>query len=179
MSIKRILAAAAASVVAVSAMAVVASADGFSSSVTISDSTWWTEHIVVDETTGSISDLIGDVDPANIASITFSSDIDFQVGYNNTEGSWTQKETASEQVCDDIDFSEERAALKFGISKGDGVEYTINWTVNLKDGGDAAPADSNNNTGANNVDTGVEGVAAVLGVAAVAAGAMIVAKKRK
>ena len=30
-----------------------------------------------------------------------------------------------------------------------------------------------------NVDTGVEGVAAVIGVAAVAAGAMIVAKKRK
>lgn len=48
-------------------------------------------------------------------------------------------------------------------------------------GGNANEGNNTNTTpgGENNTDTGVEGVAAVLGVAAVAAGAMIVAKKRK
>ena len=46
---------------------------------------------------------------------------------------------------------------------------------------DTTPSNDNNNTGtpANNVDTGVEGVAAVVGVAALAAGAVVLSRKRK
>ncbi len=40
-------------------------------------------------------------------------------------------------------------------------------------------ANANGNNAANNVDTGVEGVAAVVGVAALAAGAVILSRKRK
>lgn len=45
-------------------------------------------------------------------------------------------------------------------------------------GGDSNNA-GNSNSGANNVDTGVEGVAAVVGVAALAAGAVVLSRKRK
>lgn len=41
------------------------------------------------------------------------------------------------------------------------------------------PSAGDNNSGANNVDTGVEGVAAVVGVAALAAGAVVLSRKRK
>ena len=200
MSIKRILAAATVSVVAVSSMAVVASAG----SVTVKDNAWWTEVSIFE---GNVSDLIGDVDPANVASITFSSDVAFKIGYNGVNGDhWYEGDGAKEYTLDDILLTED-GALKVAISTGDGVEYTINWTVNLKDGAGAATPDESkpeeskpeeskpeeskpeeskpeeskteDTTTKPNVDTGVEGVAAVVGVAAVAFGAMVVAKKRK
>lgn len=72
---------------------------------------------------------------------------------------------------------------------GGKVECTFTIT-GFKSGDSAAPAEEatqapagNANTGAaadkNNADTGVEGVAAVAGIAIIAAGAIVIAKKRK
>ncbi len=100
-----------------------AEADG---SISFSDSSWWTEQAV------DRSSLIGETNPEDIESITFYSDTTFVVGYNTTSG-WAQHEPgALEWTCDDIDFSSENYALKLFLSKGDGVAYTINWTLNLK-----------------------------------------------
>lgn len=145
MSIKRILAAVSASVVAVSAMAVVASAEDFTGSVTFSDASWWTESIIIKEDGSNVSDLIGDADPSTVESITFSSDTDFVIGYNSTTKTWQQPNAAKEFVLTDValvpytgdDGSEGLPHLKLALSKGDSKEYTINWTVKFKEGGDA------------------------------------------
>lgn len=66
---------------------------------------------------------------------------------------------------------------------GEGLGGKVSYAVTTEAKVAPASTDTNNSTttpgGDTNTDTGVEGVAAVLGVAAVAAGAMIVAKKRK
>lgn len=64
---------------------------------------------------------------------------------------------------------------------GEGLGGKVSYAVTTE--AKVAPASTTPATttpgGENNTDTGVEGVAAVIGVAAVAAGAMVVAKKRK
>lgn len=59
-----------------------------------------------------------------------------------------------------------------------GGASTTNPPADSNAGGDSSNA-GNSNSGANNVDTGVEGVAAVVGVAALAAGAVVLSRKRK
>ena len=87
----------------------------------------------------------------------------------------------------DISLSEEKCYLKIFYAPGtvDAGECEVTFTYKEAAApqtpddttpSESTPADDNN---ASNVDTGVEGVAVVVGVAAVAAGAMIVAKKRK
>ena len=98
--------------------------------VTIVDGTWWTEAPI------TIEQLLGDVDPATVKSVTFTGTTDFTLAYTNNSGTgtaaadnpyWTQLAGATTYTATDIDFS--NYLLKLCISKGDNVEYTVTWTV--------------------------------------------------
>ena len=204
MSMKKIIACTAASVVAASALAVAASAVTITSDAVVDGQgsytfgyvdAWYDLKLIDDANPGVISGLLGEgVDPADVESITFTTEGDgkWMVCYDGVEG-WTQPDDdffnaskAGDVVtlnASDINWEKENLCVKVGINAADedtGADFVLKWTVNMKDAGTDAPADTDTTTDTTtNVDTGVEGVAAVLGVAAVAAGAMIVAKKRK
>ena len=97
----------------------------FTSSLTFADSAWWTQKDLFQ------ADLIGDLDPATVAGIKFTSDTNFILGFTNLEGgAWYQQEGSS-FVAKTIDFNKEagQPVVCLYLSKGDGVEYTINWEV--------------------------------------------------
>lgn len=60
-----------------------------------------------------------------------------------------------------------------------GGDSTPSGSDTTPSGGDATPSGGDTTSTPNNVDTGVEGVAAVVGVAALAAGTIVLSKKRK
>lgn len=87
---------------------------------------------------------------------------------------------------DDANFSTFTLNELQVLDASDNVLLTFDASGNGTVGGGSstpapAPSTDNNNasTPANNVDTGVEGVAAVVGVAALAAGAVVLSRKRK
>ena len=103
-------------------------ADGtveFTNSKTFADSAWWTQVDV------SLADLIGSVDPANVTAIKFTCpDTNFIVGYNDTiSGGWAQFDTSNEYVVKTVNLAGTDPIVCLYLSKGDGVEYTINWEV--------------------------------------------------
>lgn len=214
MNMKRILAAAAASVVAVSAMSAAAFADKF-----------------VNSNSGDnyLFDLIEEgYNVTEVCGVTFTISGDFAesgigggIGFNSATTGWDQTDWGNADAGKTITITEDnkitilRDAPVFAesdttgenpyaqvwISKWWGNDATVEGVEVLGAGGtvlsagnaapadpapaDPAPAASESKTDESktdtkpNVDTGVEGVAAVVGVAAVAAGALIVAKKRK
>ncbi|MCM1165037.1 MAG: hypothetical protein NC299_11305 [Lachnospiraceae bacterium] len=208
MSIKRILAAAAASVVAVSAMATVASAATNLLEEPFDVGTGW------DKAAMFSFEQFTDVKVGDVIAVTFTIDTtqDYNLVYvgENSNG-WSKLKCSSfaegglveknqedghavvigdgtvnyTLTADDVD------ALQFAglIVKGYGITVTA---VEVGEAGTVtaptpAPAAADNtatdnnggSTTASNVDTGVGSVAMVVGAAALAAGAMIVAKKRK
>ena len=230
MSIKRILAAASASVVAVSAMAVVASAVDIADYFT-GNNEGCTLYIATDDGSANlVADT--DLDITTIygarAHVTFdAADVADEavwlgggIGTNSPTNSWRQVEwgRSGKEITPDFEnntitwldteplFTTEDAYAHiwlqdWGTKKAsyDSIELLDKDGNVISVGGDAAPAeeskpeestpeeskpeeskaDENTGAAANNVDPGVEGVAAVIGVAAVAAGALVVAKKRK
>ena len=120
-----------------------------SGSVTMADSTWWTAK---DNLT--VKDIIGDVNPADVEKIVFSSTTTFALGYNNTTGDstdvadnpyWSQyNSTATSytvtnmalEAFTDAAGGEHGFGMFLALSKGDSVEYTIKWDVYAKE---AAP----------------------------------------
>ena len=137
MKFRKTLASVCAAAVAVSSLAVSA----FAGSITFSDSAWWTQKEV------AIADILDGNDPEDVASITFTSDTTFIIGYNSTEvtdektGSTWKQPSASDNITisdavlasTEINGKTVDPAVNICLSKGDGVDYTINWTVNLKD----------------------------------------------
>ncbi len=211
MSIKRILAAAAASVVAVSAMAVVASAAEYESTYTIeanaSDITFDTEdggrliqiqvgHVSAVKFTAEYTTSDGKTGYVLIGT-NWSSENLVECNGVSVDGAWNGANIVlPEGVAEEgtkIKFTGEIAdpASEFATNGADcqimviGVNADKLERVLIKEAAGATPDESKpeeskpEDTNKPNVDTGVEGVAAVIGVAAVAAGAMIVAKKRK
>lgn len=235
MSIKRILAAAAASVVAAGAMAAVASAATYTETY---ENTFEAEKININ-TDGTFWSSIqqGFIEKIDELTITYTT-ADGDTGFASILTNWGGDEAKD---ADAVAWAGDGFAswTGAGIALPEGVDY-VGTTITVKavinniddyvakfietypeneDGTDmymysvghddaevkkivkatfaeaAAPDESStpedsssepapetpndNNGTSNNVDTGVEGVAAVLGVAAVAAGALIVAKKRK
>lgn len=195
MSMKKIMACTAASVVAASTMAAAAFAGeinfGYVSGWVSTD--WGTKDDIV-------ANLFEGNDPSTVESITFTATgaDEWGIGYQGVDGWWQTDSNSDEQSwwdsskeftlpADQIDIEADNAFFKVCANLSHEEEdLVVTWTLNMKDGssttgeatvdagsGDAATGDTANS------DTGVEGVAAVLGVAAVAAGAMIVAKKRK
>ncbi len=109
----------------------------YNGSLTFADSAWWTQKDLLQ------ADLIGDLDPATVKGIKFTSDTAFFLGFTDTAtGEWWQKDATS-FVAKTIDFNKTGTdpVVCLYLSKGDGVEYTINWEV-YTDGeaGDAAEA---------------------------------------
>ena len=160
MKIRKILSVAAASALAVSAIATNAFADAaHSGSYSFSDSTWWTQDWIMGGDSGKpVSDLIGDVDPSTVKSITFTSDTVFVIGYNNTEGGWSQPSDQTSYTLTDVlleSYTDDAGethdpALCLCLSKGDGVEYTINWEVEAD--GAAAPSEPADDEASYDVD---------------------------
>ena len=102
-------------------------------SVTIKGVGWWAEGPV------TIEELIGDLDPDKVTSVSFTSDVEFAVGYNSTEqvgekengdpDYWKQNaELVKELTLTDIDFGD-NYGLTVYISKDDGVDYVISWVA--------------------------------------------------
>ena len=218
MSIKRILAAAAASVVAVSALTVAASADALLSSVMTGDSgapksnRWKIDTSAVDNETLAKGDVV-------VATVTSTAFVNGGIGADTVNDGWQQNAGSENSAAGTSEWKWEGIAAHGGlkISEGDGDLQVQLWWQNVNDdgpdstvtidkvelldasgavlytfgGGAAAPAEESKPEESKteesktetenkpNVDTGVEGVAAVVGVAAVAVGALVVAKKRK
>lgn len=189
MSIKKILAAAAASVVAVSAMAVVASADATVTIPAKADGSW---SYIEYKGEAKFKELFGD-DYANLDTVTIKSVDGSVFGYGfQSNSEWTQVEAnpgVTEATISDIKTSGDDCCIKFMIDGlYDPIDVTVTWTTKSADTTpseseskpeESKPEESSTAPTNTNVDTGVEGVAVVVGVAAVAAGALVVAKKRK
>lgn len=93
----------------------------YSGSVTFSDSSWWTEKEV------SQKDLLGSIDPQDVSYIRFYSDTTFNIGYSGVNADWVIGEAQTSYNVSDIKWTD--MMFKFGLSKSDGVMYTIKWDV--------------------------------------------------
>ena len=104
-------------------------ADGtvaYTGTLTMADSAWWTQKDLL------TPEVIGDVDPTTITAIKFTSDTNFVVGYTDTvKSDWAQFDSSNTYVIKTMDFNKEegQTLAVLALSKGDGVEYTINWEV--------------------------------------------------
>ena len=96
-------------------------------SITFADSAWWTQNEM------KYVDIFGDVDPATVTAVRFYSDTNFVLGYQDTYASvWAQYDNAAEYVVKTMELvkeTEDTSVCIICLSKGDGVEYTINWEV--------------------------------------------------
>ena len=144
MKFTKTLASVCAAAIAVSSLAVSA----FAGSITFSDTAWWTQKDL------KIEDILEGNKPEDVESITFTSDTTFLIGYNSTKvidektgSTWKQDATAADTytVSDavlapqEIEGKTVNPAFSVMLSKGDGVDYTINWKVNLKNNDPAKP----------------------------------------
>ena len=144
MKFTKTLASVCAAAIAVSSLAVSA----FAGSITFSDKVWWTQKDL------KIEDILEGNKPEDVESITFTGDTAFLIGYNSTKvtdektgSTWKQDATAADTytVSDavlapqEIEGKTVNPAFSVMLSKGDGVDYTINWKVNLKNNDPAAP----------------------------------------
>ena len=145
MKFTKTLASVCAAAIAVSSLAVSA----FAGSITFSDKVWWTQKDL------KIEDILEGNKPEDVESITFTGDTAFLIGYNSTtvtdetKGStWKASETPADTftVTDAVLTAQKIGentifpAFSVMLSKGDGVDYTINWKVNLKNNEPADPA---------------------------------------
>lgn len=195
MNVKRILAAASASVVAVSAMAVVASAAKVSVPAN-PENAWKDQEIFKD--TASLEAMLDDGKKASdVDTITIKTDgYKMGIGYHAADADLTWKQATDEGYenlyfedsitlkSDEISLTDEKCYLKIFYAPGtvDAGECEVTFTYKEAAAAPADTASSNTpaaNNEATNVNTGVESVAVVVGAAAVALGAMIVSKKRK
>ena len=219
MSMKKILAAAAASVVAVSAMSVVASAAG---KITAS----FTDDEVIMDNDGNIQFNVSAMeefdflDAAGVTLIVTAEDPEEWIGgavafaSDNFDHGANQKNWGSDDSQPFPMTSGEAFTISYGespftlddtyayiaIQAWGNTPVTLNYVEILDASGavlasygakpdaappadetpsDETPNETPDDTSKPNTNTGVEGVAAVVGVAVVAAGAMVVAKKRK
>ena len=91
----------------------------------------------------SVSDLIGDIDPEKVESITFTGDNQFVIGYNAVDyayfneseeySHWKSSQPSTTITIDDIDLSDEGFAIAF-VGNGAKTTYDIYWTINTSDG---------------------------------------------
>ena len=144
MKFTKTLASVCAAAIAVSSLAVSA----FAGSITFSDKVWWTQKDL------KIEDVLEGNKPEDVESITFTSDTTFIIGYNSTKvideekgSTWKQdNKPANTYTVTDAVLAPQKIggntvlpAFSVILSKADGVDYTINWKVNLKNNDPAAP----------------------------------------
>ncbi len=113
-------------------------ADGtvaYTGSITFADSAWWTQlgfKAAPAEGEHARAEITGDT--ADITAIKFTSDTVFVLGYKDVNGNWIQNDSADTYVVKTMELGD-AFDVALALSKGDGVEYTINWEVYT--GGDA------------------------------------------
>lgn len=138
MNLKKIFAGAAAAAVAVSAMIVPVSAETYEGSLTMSDTTFWSEHDI------ALEDLVGDLDPEEVKSIIFFAEgHEFVVGYSTAEG-WEQPTVYIDEpiILNDVLFTtvpddsapegERGYYMKACLSAGNGEDYTLSWIASTE-----------------------------------------------
>lgn len=174
----------------------------YESSVTLTATDWWTAY------EPTLQELIGDLDPAAVTAIVFTSDDDrFFVGYNTTEAIYDTYENpyfcqnasaVKKLVAENISFAfiedDPWASYYFtiAVSEDDGVARTIKWgvvvdesiatsTPDVVSGDDTnTTAPENTNGGATSTDTNPPtGVIFAIIPAVAAAAGVVIAKKRK
>ncbi len=144
MKSSRIFGVVSAAAVAFAAASVGAYAAETKGSVTMSDSSWWTQSFLINTEEGkTVADFFGDVDYNSDFTITFTGTGDFLVGYNGADGNWSQSkasECGGKIVVKKADFTEnvDDWSLLVALSNADGQEYTIKWTIT----GEDKPAES-------------------------------------
>jgi len=94
--------------------------------------TWWSEKQI------SMSDLIGDVDPAYVEKIVFTNDIGFIIGYNSADG-YTQLSDKKEYTLTDVRFGSDYY-FKICISNNDQKTHAVKWDVYGKGSAVVTPA---------------------------------------
>lgn len=207
MNMKKILAAASASVLALSAMSVMAFAEDLTYKMEVGYIDSWTDVKLVDESKKNLEGELGKIKAGlkgeDIDTITFTGNdkmTEWCVGGDFADG-WKQSDSAAIGDMTEAGFFKGAKSvtikgsdlnwakgndmcIKLGVNAADD-DAVVTVTVKTKSGETATstPATSTPATSTSddktNVPTGVGGVAAVVGVAVVAAGAMIVAKNRK
>jgi len=114
-------------------------ADPLSGTIVLNDTAWWTQKNI------SKNDLLCGQSLENIAKITLSSTGNFVIGFNNLDGSgtiteynkdpyWSQIEGASEYVLDLDNINFDVYNFIVALTNHEGVDYTITWKVELKEG---------------------------------------------
>ena len=103
------------------------------------EASWWCQY----QPNLSVSDLIGDIDPEKVESITFEGDNQFVIGYNAVDyayfneseeySHWKSSQPSTSITIDDIDLSDEGFAIAF-VGNGAKSTYDIYWTINTSDG---------------------------------------------
>lgn len=170
MSIKKILAASLASVAAVSAMAVVAFADGEKA---ISYTEEWTDVKIIDDAAPDVTALLGDAAPEDVESITFTSQgvTKWCIGANTVgDKDWTQTDSAAFSNGEggdwfgdgsvvtvpaaDIDWTRSNLCFKLGVNEATGEDSKVTWVVNMK-AADAATDDTAADTATDTTDAAV------------------------
>lgn len=116
-----------------------------SGSVTVTvgeDNVWWTQEAI------TLADLLGDVDPADVVGIEFSTagDVDFQIGYNSTElqagkkegdegAYWVTTSKGKEFTLTDIDFNADTYYVSVVVGTGNvGDSADVDWNVLVDNG---------------------------------------------
>ena len=203
MSIKKILAAAVASVMAVSAMAVSA----FAAEIEVPANADGWKDVEIFKDYDSLTKLLDSgKTPEDVESITIkSAGSAIGIGYHAADAdlTWVQPTDNDENAwftdsktikASEISLTKDKAYLKaFGNNIEDPATVEVTFTYKAAAAADttaaanteaasttAAPANGNTApSDKGNADTGVEGVAVVASLAVLAAGAIVVAKKRK
>ena len=120
----------------------------YEGSVTYAASGEWAEKEL------TMKDLIGNVNPEDVAYISFTSDVKFNIGYNPADhsswkwGSFSTKHDATDIALDGW------FAFKFALNANDGKDYTIKWSVYTGDAKTPAQEQEEQDKNANVVHSG-------------------------
>ncbi|MBQ7863849.1 MAG: hypothetical protein IJ353_05235 [Lachnospiraceae bacterium] len=120
----------------------------YEGSVTYAASGEWAEKEI------TMKDLIGSVDPDDVAYISFTSDVKFNIGYNPADhSSWKWANYSTKHDVTDIAL-DDWFAFKFALNANDGKNYTIKWSVYTGDAKTPAQEQEEQDKNANVVHSG-------------------------
>ena len=120
----------------------------YEGSVTYAASGEWAEKEL------TMKDLIGSVDPDDVAYISFTSDVKFNIGYNPADhSSWKWANYSTKHDVTDIAL-DDWFAFKFALNANDGKNYTIKWSVYTGDAKTPAQEQEEQDKNANVVHSG-------------------------
>ena len=139
MNLKKFFAGAVAAAMAVSAMIVPVAAETYEGSLTMSDTTFWSEHDI------ALEDLVGDLDPEEVKSIIFFAEgHEFVIGYGTLLEGWKQPTVYPDEPIilndvllttvpdDSVPEGERGYYMKACLSAGNGEDYNLSWIASTE-----------------------------------------------